>query len=146
MDTAWHRATIADGHAQGIQAKLGIDIAGYRVAHYLSRKYIHDDGQIDKTDQDMDVGYIGYPNLIDGFEVYVLYQVWINPVWVVAVGGTYPIPFSFRATKAIFAHDTGDFFMVYGHAFPLQLLGYPTVSVVRVLQTEIGDMGNKHRF
>ena len=53
---------------------------------------------------------------------------------VVAVGGTNPISFSFLATKAIFAHDAGNFFMVDNHAFSLQLLGYPTVSVVRVLQ------------
>jgi hypothetical protein len=134
MDTARHRATIVDGHAQGIQAELGVNIAGYRVANYLSRKNIHDDGQIDETDQDMDVGYIGYPDLIDGLNVEILYQVGINPVLMVAVGGTHPISFLFPATKAVYAHDAGDFFMVDNHAFPLQLLGYPTVSVVRVLK------------
>ena len=90
--------------------------------------------------------YIGHPDLIDGLNVKVFYQVWINPVLMVAVGGAYPIPFLFPAIKAVLAHDTGDFFMVDNHAFPLQLLGYPTISVVRILKAKIGDMSNKRRF
>ena len=65
MDTAWRRIAIDNGHAQGGHRKLGIQVSGNRVADRLAGEHVQDYRQIDEAYQDMDVGQIGHPDLVN---------------------------------------------------------------------------------
>lgn len=64
----------------------------------------------------------------------------------VAVGGTDPVSFSPLAAEVVLPHDTRDFLMVDNHAFTLQLLGDAPITILWILQAQIGDMGDECRF
>ena len=86
MNTAWRWLTLINGHAQNRKCKLYIQIARKRISDSFSGINIQNNYQINKADQQMDLSYIGHPNLVDAIHSAVFDQVGTNHKIMIAIG------------------------------------------------------------
>jgi hypothetical protein len=90
MNDSCRGLALDQGHPECLQAQGRVDSLGKRISHHPTGKEIQQDGKIDKAAQDADVGQIGHPELIGSRDQQVGHEVGIDPMGMVAVGGTHP--------------------------------------------------------
>ena len=146
MDTARFWLPVMYGHAQSIQGQAGINFPGQGITDGLSRIDVQNDRQIDKAHQDMDIGDIGHPDLVDGVYPDVPHQVWIDPEPMLAVCRGNPFPLPGPTEPTLLTHDPGDFLVVDLPSLAMKLLSDSTIPVAGKLQTDITDPADQGIF
>ena len=94
----------ADGHIQGGKCQRGVQVPGDAVADDPAGEGVQDNRQINKARLYPDVGDVGYPDLVYRRWRVLFYQVRIDWVAVVGVGGGCPA-FLDRHQQGTFPHD-----------------------------------------
>jgi hypothetical protein len=128
------------GHAQSIKGQFGINVPGQGVTDSLSRIDVQNDRQVHKAYQDVDVGDIGYPDLIYAGYFDISDQVRIDPEPVIAVRRSHPF-LPGTTLQSLLSHDPGYFLVVDSPSFPLELQGDSPIPVSGKLQADIADSG-----
>jgi hypothetical protein len=95
---------VSNGHGQGGKTQSGINVTRNRETDGSSGKQIQNDGQINKTASDGNIGDVGSPNLIRGCHHKIFNQIGINPMSMPTVRCFDPAAFGFSKKSAL-AHD-----------------------------------------
>jgi len=88
----------------------------------------------------VDVGDIGYPDLVYGVYFDISDQVRIDPEPMITIRCSHPF-LPGTTLQSLLAHDPGHLLVVDSPAFPVELYGDSSIPVTRKLQTDITNTG-----
>ena len=87
VDEALRRISRGDRHVESLDGQTGFQVIVERPSHDLAREGVDDDGEVDEAFGELDIGYVGDPELIEPGRFEPTRQVGDDLELVPAVGG-----------------------------------------------------------
>ena len=138
MEDFWPTAT-SECHLKGIQTELRVKAVGELPAEHMPGMEIHDRHQVEEAFLQRDVGDIGRPNLINGFDLLDVHQAG-KPLGRLARQRRAEFLVDRPQTHA--PHEVPDSVTADRDPFSGQVVHHPAAAAAGVLQVEGVDLGH----